>query len=51
MERSLTRFIPHPTPPSTTRRGGERCHPLGPASSEVTKAQQAHWELRSLECS
>ena len=25
--------------------------PSGPASSEVTRAQQAHWELRSLECS
>ena len=23
----------------------------GPASSEVTRVQQAHWELRSLECS
>ena len=41
---------PHPPPPAT-RRGGERCHPQGPASSEATRAQQAHWELRSLECS
>ena len=38
-------------PPPPFRRGGERCHPRGPASSEVTRAQQAHWELRSLECS
>ena len=41
---------PHPPLPSF-RRAGERCHPRGPASSEVTRAQQAHWELRSLECS
>ena len=40
-----------PPPPMVFRRGGERCHPRGPASSEVTRAQQAHWELRSLECS
>ena len=40
-----------PPPPPPFRRGGERCHPRGPASSEVTRAQQAHWELRSLECS
>ena len=40
-----------PPSPSPTRRGGERCHPRGPASSEVTRARQAHWELRSLECS
>ena len=40
-----------PPPPRPKRRGGERCHPQGPASSEVTRARQAHWELHSLECS
>ena len=40
-----------PSPPPAPRRGGERCHPRGPALSEVARAQQAHWELRSLECS
>ena len=45
-------LTPAPPPlPSPTRRGGERCHPQGPASSEVTRAQQAHWELCSIECS
>ena len=43
--------VPPPTPPYHTKRGGERCHLRGPASSEVTRVQQAHWELRSLECS
>ena len=43
-------FTP-PPPPTRDQEGGERCHPQGPASSEVTRAQQAHWELRSLECS
>ena len=31
-----------PPPPPVPRRGGQRCHPRGPASSEVTRAQQAH---------
>ena len=55
----LLRFLPAndrrlsdaSTPSSDPRRGGEWCHPRGPASSEVTRAQQAHQELRSLECS
>ena len=42
---------PAPPPPFPTGGVGERCSPQGPVSSEVTKAQRAHRELRSLECS
>ena len=38
--------------PSITSGGvGEQCTPQGPVSSEVTKGQRAHRQLRSLECS
>ena len=38
-------------PPSLTGGVGKQCSPRGPVSSEVTKAQRAHWELCSLKCS
>ena len=41
----------NPPPPLPTGGVGERCSPQGPVSSEVTNAQRAHRELRSLECS
>ena len=42
---------PVPPPPFPTGGVGEQCSPQGPVSPEVTKAQRAHRELRSLECS
>ena len=48
----LARAPNAPPPPPHPRGGvGERCSPQGPVSSEVTKAQRAHRELRFLECS
>ena len=50
--RVLTSRAKGPAPPPPPTGGvGERCSPQGPVSSEVTKAQRAHRELRSLECS
>ena len=43
--------VPPPPPRRPSGQVGERCSPQGPVSSEVTKVQQTHRELRSLECS
>ena len=43
---TFTCAIPPPLPPSSPRGVGGPCTPRGPVSSEVTKVQRAHRELR-----